>query len=198
MRSARCPARDENVLTAWNALAIRALARAYRALGRADLLEAAVTAMGFIQRELWRDARLYTAWRGRAVQTAFLDDHAFLADAALELHSVTADPTLLEFALALVERLRSAFAAPGGGFYFTADDQEATLHRSLRFDDEATPAGNAIAARVLLRLDALLDRREFTHAAEAALRAAGTAPLEQPFGHLALIGAATQWADARG
>jgi hypothetical protein len=184
------PGRDDKVLTAWNALAIRALARAAVALDRDDLAVAALRALLFLQQQAWRDGRLYAAWRaGRAVQPAFLDDHVFLADAALELLVVQFDPALLRFAVDLMDQVQLHFAAPGGGYYFTADDGEALIHRSLRFDDDALPAGNAVAARVLLRLGHLLGQQDYLQAATALVRAAGTAPVEQPLGHLTLISA---------
>src|SRR5207237_1436431 len=52
------PARDEKVLTSWNALMIRGLAIAARALGRDELGESAGRALDFIRGTLWRDGRL--------------------------------------------------------------------------------------------------------------------------------------------
>jgi hypothetical protein len=182
------PGRDDKILTAWNALAIRALARASTALGRADFADAARRAFEFVERHLWRDGRLFAVWRaGRAAQPAFLDDHAMLADAALELAAVDFDVRLLQFAQAVMDVVLTHFAAPAGGWYFTADDAERLIHRSQRFDDDATPSGAGIAVRVLLRLGHLMGREDYLLAAERALKAAGTAPVEQPLGHLTLI-----------
>lgn len=182
------PGRDDKVLTSWNALAIRALARAAAALSRPDLAAAARRAFGFIEANLWRDGRLFAVWRaGRVAQPAFLDDHAMLADAALELAAVDFDAHLLHFAQALMDAVQRRFAAPAGGWYFTADDAERLIHRSQRFDDDATPAGSGIAIRVLLRLGHLLGREDYLQAAERALQAAGAAPAQQPLGHLTLI-----------
>ncbi len=182
------PGRDDKILTAWNALAIRALARASTALSRPDLADAARRAFDFIAANLWREGRLFAVWRaGRAAQPAFLDDHVMLADAALELASVDFDARLLQLAQSLMDVVQERFAAPMGGWYFTADDAERLIHRSLRFDDDATPAGTGVATRVLLRLGHLLGREDYLQAAENALKAAGTAPVEQPLGHLTLI-----------
>jgi len=80
------PARDEKVLTAWNALMIKGLAIAARVLHRPDLADAAADAVDFIRRSLWRDGRLLAAYKdGRAHLQAYLDDYVFLADALLEL-----------------------------------------------------------------------------------------------------------------
>jgi len=181
------PGRDDKILTGWNALAIRALVRASAALARPDLADAARRAFDFLLSHLWRDGRLLAAWRGRAAQPAFLDDYAMLADAALELASARFDARLLAVAQSLMDVVQRHFAAPGGGWYFTADDSERLIHRSLRFDDDATPAGAAIVVRVMLRLGYLLGREDYLRDAERALQAAGTAPVDQPLGHLTLI-----------
>ncbi len=89
-RSARVrPGRDEKVLVSWNALLIRGLAIAARALGRAQLAEAATDALNFIRRSMWRDGRLLaTALGDHAHLGAYLDDYAYLLDAILELQQV--------------------------------------------------------------------------------------------------------------
>ena len=43
-----------------------------------------------------------------------------------------------------------------GGFFFTADDHEPLIMRPKTFGDDATPAGNGVAARLLVRLGYLL------------------------------------------
>src|SRR5205814_5283293 len=80
------PGRDEKVLVSWNALAIRAMARAGRAFGRDDWLASARHAFDFLRARLWRDGRLLATYKdGRAHLNAYLDDYAFLIAAALEL-----------------------------------------------------------------------------------------------------------------
>ena len=80
------PARDEKQLTSWNALAIRGLAIAGRALERPDLIDAASQAVDFLRGTLLQDGRLLASFKdGEARFPAYLDDHAFLLDAMLEL-----------------------------------------------------------------------------------------------------------------
>jgi uncharacterized protein len=56
------PHRDDKIITAWNGLAIGALARGARLFGRADLAEAAVRAAEFIRRELWDGVLSYRSF----------------------------------------------------------------------------------------------------------------------------------------
>jgi len=185
------PARDDKVLVSWNALMIRGMAVAARVLGRADLEGSATRALDFLRATLWRDGRLLATYmEGRAHLNAYLDDYVYLADAILELQQLRFRADELAFATELVEVVLKHFAdTAGGGFYFTSDDHETLIHRSKVFADDATPAGNGIAARVLLRLGHLLGEPRYISAAEGTLRAAWPALEKYPHGHVSLLGA---------
>jgi len=188
------PARDDKVLTSWNALMIRGMAVAARALQRDDLAVSATRALDLIRTTLWRDGRLLATYMGgRAHLNAYLDDYVYLADAILELQQVRFRADELALAQRLIEVVLEHFADPAaGGFYFTADDHELLIHRSKVFADDATPAGNGIAARVLLRLGHLLAEPRYLTAAERTLRAAWSALQAQPEAHVSLLGALEQ------
>ena len=185
------PARDEKVLASWNALMIRGMAVAARALGREDLAVSATRALDFIRETLWRDGRLLATYmERRAHLNAYLDDYVYLADAILELQQVRFDAEELAFARELLEvGLRHFADDAAGGFYFTSDDHEVLIHRSKSFGDDATPSGNGIAARVLLRMGHLLAEPRYLAAAERTLRAAWPAITQYPPGHVSLLGA---------
>ena len=190
------PARDEKVLTAWNGLAIAGMARAARALGCAGLEESASRALAFARDTLWRDGRLAATYGGgRARLNAYLDDYVFLADGILELQQLRVNPAELAFARELMEVVLRHFEAEDGGFFFTSDDHEPLLHRLKTFADEALPSGNAVAARVLLRLGYLLGEGRYLQAAERLVRA-GWAPLERhPHAHATLLNALEELLD---
>ena len=185
------PARDEKVLASWNALMIRGMAVAARALGREDLAVSATRALDFIRETLWRDGRLLATYMDRRAHlNAYLDDYVYLADAILELQQVRFDAEELAFARELLEVALRHFADhAAGGFYFTSDDHEVLIHRSKTFGDDATPSGNGIAARVLLRMGHLLAEPRYLAAAERTLRAAWAAITQYPPGHVSLLGA---------
>jgi uncharacterized protein YyaL (SSP411 family) len=185
------PARDEKILTSWNALTIKGLAVAGRILGRDDLLDAAAAAVDFIKHKMWRDDRLLATYKdGRAHLAAYLDDHAVLIDALVELLQSRWRSSDLQFACALTEVLLAQFQdADGGGFYFTAADHERLIHRSKAFSDDSVPSGNGIAASVLCRLGFLLGETRYLDAAERTLRAASTVMAEHPQGHMSLLNA---------
>ncbi len=191
------PARDEKILTAWNGLMIRGMAIAARHLQRPDLADSAVAATDFIRANLWQDGRLRACWKdGRARFPAYLDDYAFLLDAVLELLQIRWDDALLKFATGLADALLEHFVdREQGGFFFTADDHESLIHRPRPFSDDATPAGNGIAALALGRLGHLLGDARYLEAAEGTLCAAA-GPLGQlPFAHCSLLNALEEQLD---
>jgi uncharacterized protein YyaL (SSP411 family) len=189
------PARDEKQLTSWNALAIRGLAIAGRALERPDLVDAAVAAVNFIAQQLFVDDRLLASFKdGEARFPAYLDDHAFLLDALLEVLQSRWDSAHLALAVELAELLLEHFEDPeDGGFFFTANDHEALIHRPKPLADEAVPSGNGIAAFALQRLGFLLGETRYLDAAERCLRASWRALAEYPHGHVSLLTALEEY-----
>ena len=189
------PARDEKQLTAWNALAIRGLAIAGSALERPDLVDAAADAVDFLRRELMQDGRLLASFKdGKARFAAYLDDHAFLLDAVLELLQARWNTEHLEFARQLADLLLEHFEdRDNGGFWFTANDSEQLIHRSKPLADEAVPSGNGIAAFALQRLGFLLGDTRYLDAAEKTLRAGWRAIEEYPHGHVSLLAALEEY-----
>jgi uncharacterized protein YyaL (SSP411 family) len=185
------PGRDEKILVGWNGLMIRGMAIAARHLRQPQLAESATRAVDFIRSRMWVGGRLTATYKdGKAHLAGYLDDYVFLADALIELLEVRWRASDLEFARELVEVVLAHFSDhESGGFYFTADDHEALLHRSKTFGDDATPSGNGVAALVLNRLGMLLGEIRYLEAAERTLRA-GWAPItKHPQAHTTLLNA---------
>jgi uncharacterized protein YyaL (SSP411 family) len=185
------PGRDEKILTSWNAITIRGMAVAALALGRDDLADSATRALDFIRKTLWKNGRLLATYKdGRAHLNAYLDDYVHLADAVLELQQVRFRSDELAFARELLDAVLGHFSdSTSGGFFFTADDHEALIQRSKVFSDDATPAGNGVAAFVLLRMGHLLGETRYLEAAQQTLRAAWLAVEKYPHGHVSLLNA---------
>jgi len=189
------PGRDDKVLTSWNALMIKGMARGGRLLGRADYLHSAQRALAFIRENLWRHGRLLATSRdGRVQLPAYLDDHAFLIEAVLELLQACWSGPDLEFAVALADLLLERFMdREQGGFFFTADDHETLIQRPKPLGDESTPSGNGIAARALLRLGHLLGEGRYLDAAEATLKLAWESLRQLPYAHGTLLTALDEY-----
>ncbi len=185
------PGLDDKVLTAWNGLMIRGLAISGRLLGEATQVDAAARAVDFLRANCWIDGRLLAAWKdGVARFPGYLDDYAFLLDALVELLQSRFRAADLEFACALADKLLAEFADPErGGFWFTAAGRDPPLHRPKGFADEATPAGNGIAALALARLGWLLGETRYLDAAERTLRGGWASLVRMPQAHNSMLNA---------
>ena len=172
------PARDGKALAAWNGLAIAALADAATALSAVDPDAASAyagaatrAATTIVDGLLGPDGALGRSWKdGRAVGSGVLEDYADLADGLLALYEATFDERWFETARALMDRVLARFGDPAGGFFDTADDHERLVTRPKDVQDNAVPSGNAMAARVLLRLAAWTGDGAYRSAAERAMR----------------------------
>jgi uncharacterized protein YyaL (SSP411 family) len=183
------PGLDDKRITSWNALMISALADAGAALERQDYLDAAVACAEFVARDLRDDeGRLLRSYnRGRAKQRAFLEDHAFLLEAMLDLYAATFDPRWFVEAERLAGELLEHFHdREGGGFYSTAADAEPLLARRKDLEDAPIPSGGASASFGLLRLARLTGEARWEDAALGTLRLLHTVAVQHPtaFGHL--------------
>jgi uncharacterized protein YyaL (SSP411 family) len=182
------PFRDEKILASWNALAISALADAAVALGEPAFLAAAEDAMRFVERDLVvregaRGARVRRLAKDGVVKGAgFLDDHAYVADAALDLYEASGEPGWVELARAIATSLVQHFHdGSGEGFFFVPDDGESILVRAKDPYDHAVPSGASVACRVLVRLGALVDPK-LAEPAERAIEALAPSARENPGG----------------
>jgi uncharacterized protein YyaL (SSP411 family) len=183
------PGLDDKRVTSWNALMISALADAGAALERPDYVDPAVAAAEFVARDLRdEEGRLLRSYnRGRAKQRAFLEDHAFLLEAMLDLYAATFDARWFAEAERLAGELLEHFHDPvGGGFYSTADDAEELLARRKDLEDAPIPSGGASASLGLLRLARLTGEARWEDAALGTLRLLHTVAVQHPtaFGHL--------------
>ena len=183
------PGRDEKVLTSWNAMMVRGLARAARVFGEAPWLASARRALEFIRATMWRGGRLCATYKdGVAHLNAYLDDHAFLLDALLEIMQCQFRDEDLQFARALAERLLEQFEDPAaGGFFFVSHNHEKLIHRAKPGHDNATPAGNGIAAFALQRLGHAIGEPRYLDASERTLRLFYAALERQPSAFVSLL-----------
>ncbi|MEZ5560066.1 MAG: thioredoxin domain-containing protein [Pseudomonadales bacterium] len=185
------PARDDKILAGWNGLAIKGLARAARVLGRSEWLEAAQHAADFVRAQLWRDGVLLATWtEGSPRYPAYLDDHAYLMDGLLALLSARWRDEDAQMLLNLGDALLARFQdRDHGGFFFTAHDGEALIHRPKPTVDEALPPGNGIAAQVLARAGHLFGRTDYLDAANRTIVWARSNMEKYPAGHCSLLSA---------
>ncbi|TCK24815.1 thioredoxin domain-containing protein [Pseudonocardia endophytica] len=183
------PARDDKVVTAWNAMAVLALAEAGPALGHPHWVTAAERTARLLTDRHVVDGRLRRSSRGGVVGApqAVLDDHALLAEALLALHQATGSPQWLHQARPLLDTTLERFADPArpGIFRDTPHGEDGPddggsdgelPHRPRELTDNATPAGSSSLTNALLTASALVgpeDSARYRQAAEQALATIG-------------------------
>ncbi|MGB5647611.1 MAG: thioredoxin domain-containing protein [Muriicola sp.] len=149
------PRLDDKILTSWNALMIKGLAEAYRYLENPDYLVMAKNTANFIEKNvLHKDGRLFHNHKeGVSTIEGFLEDYAMLIDAFITLYEVTFEEAWLKKSKALMDHCLTHFLEKESGlFYFTSDDQEVMVRRSVETTDNVIPASNSVMAHCLFRL----------------------------------------------
>jgi uncharacterized protein YyaL (SSP411 family) len=172
------PGRDDKQLAAWNGMALRALSHGFLVLGDDRFADAARACLRFIRSDLLRDeGRLWRTARGGTAHTpAFAEDYASMADGLLAAYAALADAADLELAVTLMDRAVADFWDEASGTLFdTSEEHDRVVARPRSLIDGATPAANAVAADVLLRLALLTGEPDHERRARSILRAIGPA-----------------------
>lgn len=178
--------KDDKILTAWNGLMIAALAKASVILQNDLYLAAAKKAARFLLDTLCDERGvLKVRWRdGEAAGEGKLDDYAFLCWGLLELYNATLEPSYLQSALLLANRMMDAFFDyKNGGFYLYANDGEQLIARPKEIYDGAMPSGNSVAASVLLHLSLLTAEETWRKLSEQQLSFLAANTADYPSAH---------------
>ncbi|OZE24966.1 hypothetical protein CH262_13340 [Rhodococcus sp. 05-2255-1e] len=166
------PGRDDKVVTAWNALAITALAEAGTGANEPIWVDAAVECGEQLFATHVESGRVRRASLGSAVgeATGVLEDYACLAVAAATLFQATGDAVWTQRMTTILDAAIEHFADPddAGSWFDTADDAEILVTRPRDPIDGATPSGASTMAEALLTAAALVDHESSARYAELA------------------------------
>jgi uncharacterized protein YyaL (SSP411 family) len=158
------PGRAETILTAWNALAVRALATAALSFNRPDWLQLATQVYQALRQMMFLNGRLYAVnYAGQqARHLAGLADLGFMAEAALKLAGCvdwlepgTHESYLrdAELFIDLVDKHHQDSEAPG--YFMTPDDGQSPALRKKDWLESALPSGLSSVFTALTQLDVL-------------------------------------------
>jgi uncharacterized protein len=166
------PDRDEKILTAWNGLMLASFAEAAAILERDDYREVAEKNAHFVLEELKREGLLLRTHKdNQSKLNGYLEDYAFFADGLIALYQATGELRWVEEARALADRMLEEFwDTEDGGFFYTGKSHEKLIVRSKDYFDNATPAGNSVAAEVLLHLAYLTANEDYSRKAVTIFR----------------------------
>ena len=177
------PQRDDKVISGWNGLAIKGLARAAIAEGEQSYYQLGKEALACIRRHCWLNNALHTAGLegGQQWQNGYLDDYACLIEAILHLLQCQWCDDDLHFALQLADAALEKFEdKDNGGYFFTDSSQEQPLQRPRLLHDESLPSGYGVLALSLHYLGLLCGREDYLDSASEALASSAEALERSP------------------
>jgi uncharacterized protein YyaL (SSP411 family) len=166
----KTPYIDKTIYTGWNGMCIAAYLQAARALGLREPVEFALKSLDRLLAEAFDPALglahvvAYGAGFSAPRIAGVLEDYAFVANAALDAWEATGERRYAAIAKQIGDAMLTRFCdaetddATSQGFFDTAYDAAALGALSARrkpLQEAPTPAGNAVAATLLLRLYAL-------------------------------------------
>ncbi len=164
------PARDDKVVTAWNGLAIAALAEHGVLTENQTTLNAAIEAAELILAKHWRDGALTrTSLAGVVGPPGVLEDYGCLAEALCVLHQATGQGRWLSAAGEILDAALAHFGDPRGGFFDTSNEGEPLFRRPKELTDTATPSGTSAMIGALVNYSALSGEPSYRGHAVAAL-----------------------------
>jgi uncharacterized protein len=166
---------DKTVYVGWNGMMISAYIEAGRVLDLPEVRAFALKSLDRVLTEAWDPKTGLThvvaygeAGGGGARVAGVLDDYVFLGHAALDAWELTGEMKYYDAAEALTDAAVKRFYDPVGCAFF---DTEAAAEGEVRLgalvtrrkplQDSPTPAGNPVAAALLLRLEALNGREDY-------------------------------------
>jgi uncharacterized protein len=177
---------DRTLYTSWNAMAVTAYLEAATVLRDEKAREFALLTLNRLLDEAWGGTATLQhviaypdGLRPRESAPGTLDDYAFTVNACIDAWLASGEMKFYNAAIKLADAMIEQFHdASAGGFFDTSaplNDEPAEVPlgaltaRRKPLQDAPTPAGNAIAATAMLRLEALSGRKEYRLIAEGTL-----------------------------
>lgn len=148
------PFKDDKVLLSWNGLMIAALAHAGKIFQEADMLNAAVKANKFIEKNMLCQGRLMRRFtQGETAIKGFLEDYSFYVFSLIELYGTSGDEEYLRKAEDICDKMIELFLDENhyDFFYEGKDNNELIINIKDTYDG-AMPSGNSMAFYSLIAL----------------------------------------------
>ncbi|MFD1616520.1 thioredoxin domain-containing protein [Gelatiniphilus marinus] len=180
------PRLDDKTLTSWNAIMLKGYVDAYRVFGNEDYLASAEKNANFIINNMLReDGGLNHTYKdGKSTINGYLEDYSAAIDAFLTLYESTLNETWLTTSRDLVNyTFDHFFDEKSKMFYFTSNEDESLVSRSIEYRDNVIPASNSIMAKNLFKLSHYFDNEHYSKTAISMLNNVKPEMLEYPSGY---------------
>tara|TARA_R110002111_G_scaffold174646_4_gene240142 strand:- start:4373 stop:6409 length:2037 start_codon:yes stop_codon:yes gene_type:complete len=180
------PRLDDKTLTSWNAIMLKGYVDAYRVFGVTDYLASAEKNANFIiNNQLREDGGLNHNYKnGKSNINGYLEDYAATIDAFITLYENTLNEKWLNTARDLANYTFDHFYDETSNmFYFTSNEDQALVSRSIEYRDNVIPASNSIMAKNLFKLSHYFDNDHFSKTAVTMLNNVKPEMQEYPSGY---------------
>ena len=169
------PSLDDKIILSWNALAMKAIAKAGIVLSNERLKNIAERNFQFIEDKFIKSINsaelMHTFKNEIAKHPAFLDDYAYFINACIQLYELNYDCNYLEKAKKYIYYVIENFSDEEDlYFFFTHKAQKDVIIRKKEIHDGATPSGNSIMALNLSKLSIIFNIPEWKDRSENMLK----------------------------
>ncbi len=192
------PPRDEKIISAWNGMAITALAEASRIWNEPRYLNAAIKSAKWLWQHHYNPAN-HQLWRitlnGRPAIEGTQEDYAYLAEGYVALFDATADRVWLQRAEQLAQTMIEQFwdKQQGGFLLQPPDSNPASIQPLQPLKDHALPSGNSVALQLLQALSRRSEDPRYTRYTEQLLAAVASRVNHAPAQYAYLLRGAQNW-----
>jgi len=166
---------DKTIYVAWNGMCIAACLEAGRVLDMPEVRAFALKSLDRVLASAWNAASgslahvvVYGEGLAGARVAGVLDDYVFLGHAALDAWEMTGEIKYYDVAEAIAASAVARFYDRAGSGFFDTEESVvgevklgALSTRRKPLQDSPTPAGNSVAAMLLLRLESLNGREDY-------------------------------------
>lgn len=180
------PRLDDKTLTSWNAIMLKGYVDAYRVFGNPDYLASAEKNANFIINNMLReDGGLnHTYKNGKSTINGYLEDYSATIEAFIALYENTLNETWLTTARDLANYTFDRFFDDTSKmFFFTSNEDESLVSRSIEYRDNVIPASNSIMAKNLFKLSHYFDNQHYGKTAMSMLNNVKPEMMEYPSGY---------------
>ena len=166
------PRLDDKTLTSWNALMLKGYVEAYRVFGTKEYLDIAIKNAHFItNNQLREDGGLNHNYKNRkSTINGYLEDYATTIEAFITLYENTMEDSWLLSARDLTNyTFDHFFDISSHMFFFTSNEDNALVSRTIEYRDNVIPASNSIMAKNLFKLSHYFNNDHYRKTAKTML-----------------------------
>jgi uncharacterized protein YyaL (SSP411 family) len=165
-RSKQMPLKDAKIITSWNALLVKGYVDAYRALANEVYLKEAENLFEYlIKNQFNKEALVHLKSENGNHVNAFVEDYAYLADAATALYLATQNEAYQVYALRFLDASKALFYDEKEGlFQYSSNNQ--LVSKIYKTNDDVLPSPTLVLADNYFKWGHILYQKAYLQMAE--------------------------------